>query len=169
MNKAVKTHWKKTFNKDHLGAWDIDEGEELKLVVKHVIAKEITNVGGIKDFCNVAYFTDDKIKPMILNVGNCKIMQRFSGSKFIQDWVNIRIQVYVLDGVRFGNDITEGLRLRENQPRMEQDKEELAPDHRRWAEAVKKYAETKDLSTAKKYYILSKSNEEELIREAGLL
>ena len=26
-----KTHWKKTFNKDYLGAWDIEEGTERML------------------------------------------------------------------------------------------------------------------------------------------
>ena len=29
-----KTHWKKTFNKDYLGAHDLEESKDIKVVIK---------------------------------------------------------------------------------------------------------------------------------------
>jgi len=159
-----KTHWKKAFNKDYLGAHDLEEGQELKLTIKNVIVKDVTNPQGQKETCDVAYFTDTKIKPMILNVGACKIIQRFTNSKYIEDWAGTTIQVFVLEGVKAFGEVTDALRLREYQPRME--KEELTPDHKKWDGAVKKYTETKDLTVVKEYFNLSAANETLLIEQA---
>jgi len=41
-----KTHWKKAFNKEFLGAHDIDEGQELKVTIKNVIVKQVKDPQG---------------------------------------------------------------------------------------------------------------------------
>ena len=159
-----KTHWKKAFNKDYLGAHDLEEGQELKLTIKNVLVKEVTDPNGSKGTCDVAYFTDKKVKPMILNVGACKIIQRFTNSKFIEDWNNTPIQVYVLENVKAFGEVTDALRLREYQPRTE--KQELTPEHEKWQGAVKKYKENQDLTVVKEYFSLSAANESLLIEQA---
>lgn len=161
---ANKTHWKKAFNKDYLGAHDLEEGQELKLTIKNVLVKEVTDPHGSKGTCNVAYFTDKNTKPMILNVGACKIIQRFTNSKHIEDWGNTVIQVYVMENVKAFGEVTDALRIREYQPRME--KEDLTPEHKKWDGAVKKYAEDQDLTVVKEYFNLSAANEELLINQA---
>jgi hypothetical protein len=160
-----KTHWKKAFNKDYLGAHDLDEGQELKLTIKNVIVKEVTDPQGTKTSCDVAYFTDKKVKPMILNVGACKIIKRFTNSNYIEDWAGTTVQVYVMENVKAFGETTDALRLREYQPRME--KEELTPDHDKWKGAVNKYKESKDLSVVKEYFKLSPANEKLLKEQAA--
>jgi len=55
---------------------------------------------------------------MILNVGNSKIVKTFSGNQtHLEDWLNIKIQVYVDPKVKFGSDTVEGLRIRNIQPK----------------------------------------------------
>jgi len=161
---SEKTHWKKAFDKDYLGAHDLEEGQELKLTIRQVIVKEIIDPQGGKELRNVAYFTD-KTKPMILNVTACKQLKGFSGSKYIEDWKGLNIQVYATDVKAFG-EMTEALRIREHQPRM--GKDELTPDHEKWAGAVSKYRESKDLSIVEKYFTLSDTSRQELIREASV-
>jgi len=162
-----KTHWKKTFNKDFLGAWDLEEGEELKLIISHVDVQKVKNPQGEEGLCNVAHFTDKKVKPMILNVGACKLIQRFTGSKYIEEWGGCAIQVYVQEGVRAFGEITDALRIREFQPRMT--KEALTPDHKKWSGAVSSYAKNGDLAIITKYYELSPENEQRLKDEAAAL
>jgi hypothetical protein len=160
-----KTHWKKTFNKDYLGAHDLDEGQELKLIIKDVKVTEVTDPNGKKGKCNVAYFTS-KTKPMILNVTACKQIKRFTESNYIEDWKNVAIQVYVKTGIKAFGEETEGLRIRDYQPKLT--KPEFTPKHEKWKGAVNHYKENKSLESIKKHYILSPENEKKLINEANI-
>jgi len=162
----TKTHWKKVFNSDFLGSCDLDDGKDLKAVIKSVSVKDVQNTDGKKQKRNVAIFTDAKIKPMILNVTNCKIVKKFAGSSFINDWNNIPVQIFVKDDIKAFGDITEGLRIREIQPRM--GKQELTPFSQAWPKAIeylKKPEGTIDGIRAR--YELSKENEE-LLKSAIL-
>ena len=38
-----KTHWKKAFNSDYLGSCDIDDGTDLKAIIKEVVVKKVKN------------------------------------------------------------------------------------------------------------------------------
>lgn len=161
----TKTHWKKAFKSDYLSSADIDE-KELSLVIKNVVYKECITASG-KKFCNVAIFTDGT-KPMILNVGNSKIIKRFSGGKIhIEEWVNIPIKVYVDTKVKFGGDLVEGLRIRETQP-LAQKPELLKSNVTVWANAVAYYRTNKVLTSVKERYTISEENEKLLIQEANV-
>ncbi len=129
---TTKTHWKKVFNKDYLGSHDLDE-KDLKAIIHHVEVRAVKDSSGKEGKCNVAVF-EGNIKPMILNVTNCKIIKRFSGTNYIEQWSNIPVTIYSKQIKAFGEE-TEGLRIREKQPVMK--KESLTPDHPRWGEAIK--------------------------------
>jgi hypothetical protein len=161
----TKTHWKKVFNSDYLGSCDLEDGKDIKLVIKHVTVQEVKNNDGKKQNRNVATFTDPNIKPMILNVTNCKTIKKFSGSKFIDDWNNIPIQVYVKDDIRAFGDVTEGLRIREIQPKM--DKPVLSPNVQAWQKAIEYLKGSGTIEGIKKKYELSSENEE-LLKSAVL-
>lgn len=157
-NNEHKTHWKRVFNSDYLGSCDLEDGKDLKAVIKSVTVQEVKSSDGKKQLCNVAQFTDAKIKPMILNVTNCKTVKKFAGSPFIQDWTNIPVQIYIKDDIKAFGEITEGLRIRPTQPVM--DKPELTPSHTAWNNAVeylKKDGATID--GIKKKYRISAENE----------
>ena len=155
----MKTHWKKAYKSDFLSSSDVDD-QDLVLTIVHVKYEECTLQTG-KKFCNVAHFKED-FKPMILNVGNAKIVKKFAGNKpHIDDWNNIAIRVYVKPDVKFAGDTVEGLRIREVQPRTE--KPELEPNTEQWDAAIeylKKDGSTIDKIKSK--YSLSKTNEEKI-------
>ena len=106
-----KTHWRKAFKSDYLSSSDIENGD-LILTIKNVQLKECKTQSG-KKFCNIATFVDTGYKPMILNVYNSKIVKKFANNKkHLEDWNNIKVQIYVDSNVRFGLDTVEGLRIR---------------------------------------------------------
>lgn len=110
-----KIHWKKVFDSNYLGTCDLDENKDIDVVIDHVEIRKIKNTQGKEDERNVALFTDKNIKPMILNVTNCKTIRSLSGSPFIQDWKGVSVNIYVQDNIRAFNEVTDGLRIREPQ------------------------------------------------------
>jgi hypothetical protein len=129
----MKTHWKKAFNKDYLGSHDLDE-KDLKVVIDHVEVREVKDTSGKSSKCNVAIFKGN-VKPMILNVTNCKTIKRFSCSNYIEEWSDIAVTIYIDNNVKAFGEITEGLRIRPKQPIIE--KPELTPTHEAWQNAIK--------------------------------
>lgn len=158
-----KTHWKKVFNSDYLGSCDLEDGKDLKAVIKSVSVKKVKNTDGKEQERNVAMFTDPKIKPMILNVTNCKVVKKFAKSKFINDWNNVPVQIYVKDDIRAFGDVTEGLRIRDIQPKM--DKPKLTPKAEAWNKAIEFLQGTGTIDQIKQKYELSPENET-LLKEA---
>lgn len=162
----MNTHWKKAFNKEFLGAHDLEEGEDKKLTIKEVKQREITNQYGFEVSVNVATFTDKKIKPMILNATACKQIQRFTGFKYIEKWLMVNIQVYVLEGVEAYGEIVDALRIRDMQPRMK--KPVLNAKSDKWDDAIMSYSKAGDkraqASVIRKHYQLSNTDLKLLIQ-----
>lgn len=167
----MKTHWKKAFKSDYLSSSDIDD-KDLTLTITHVKYQECMTQSG-KKFCNVAYFTDTKLdnkgkcisgtKPMILNVGNSKIIKSFSGNKtHLEDWKNIKIQVYVDPNVRFGNDTVEGLRIRTTQPKSQSQLPKIKEEN--FKNAVDYLKGGKTIDDLRKIRSFDKDMEEKLIK-----
>jgi len=129
----TKTHWKKVFNKDYLGACDLEDNKDLKAIISHVEIREIKDTSGAKSKRNVAIFKGN-IKPMILNVSNCKVLKKFTNSSYIEEWQDVAVQIYIKDDVKAFGEITEGLRFREVQPKM--NKPELLPNTDQWIAAI---------------------------------
>jgi len=130
----TKTHWRKVFLSDYLGSCDLDDGKDLKAVIKSVTVKSVKGPDGKEQERNVATFTDSKLKPMILNATNCKLIKKFAGSVFINDWNNIPIQIYVKDDIKAFGEVIEGLRIRPTQPVMSKPK--LTPNSQAWPKAI---------------------------------
>ena len=112
---TTKTHYRKAFDSPYLSAADIVD--PVVLTVRSG-GLELDKTKKTKEFFNTIYFVEneirqgEKLKPMILNATNSKMMARLSSSPFVEDWVNIKITVYVDKNVRFGRDTVEGLRIR---------------------------------------------------------
>lgn len=160
----TKIHWKKVFNSDYLGSCDLEEGKDLKAVIKNVIVKKVKNTDGKEQERNVAIFADPKLKPMVLNATNCRIVKKFAKSPYINDWVNIPVQIYIKSDIKAFGDVTEGLRIRETQPVMSKPK--LTRNMPAWAKAVEVLKnKTKSLADIEKAYDLE-GVKDELLREA---
>lgn len=115
-----KTHYRKVFNSPYLSSADIVE--PTLLTISHVL-EETDKAGKKKVKHNTAYFAEkelrpgEKLKPMILNVGNCKVLTELFGSPFIQDWSGA-VLIYVDNNVKFAKDIVSGLRIKAAPPQI---------------------------------------------------
>lgn len=158
-----QTHWKKAFKSDYLSSADIDD-KDVILNIEKVVLKECITASG-KKFCNVAFFKEKDVKPMILNVTNSKTIKKFSGNKqHLEEWINIPVRVYVDAKVKFGSDIVEGLRIRDVQPSTAKPKlTKLMPA---WANAIQALKDGKSISVIKERYDLSDCEEDLLFASA---
>jgi len=127
MSEAKKTHWRKCDKSDYLGACDLENGD-INVTIKKVEIKQ-AKLRGKSQEARVATFKEN-IKPMIVNVACGKVLLKFTKSKFVEDWSNVPVTIFVEENVRFGAEITEGLRFRGTQPRTK--KEILNEKHPKW-------------------------------------
>lgn len=109
----TKTHWKKAFNPDYLGAYSLDEGKDLIVTIEKVETRMVKNTDGKPEQCLVAVLKNQK--PFILNKTNCKTITKLFGSAFIEDWVGKSIQIGA-DHVKAFGDMVEALRVRPKLP-----------------------------------------------------
>lgn len=157
MKMENKTHWKKCFSSDYLGSCDLEDGKDLKAVIKSVSVQKVKNTDGKEQERNVANFTEN-LKPMILNATNCKIIKKFARSPYINDWVNIPIQIYIKDDIRAFGDVTEGLRIRETQP--EKGKPKLTKEMPKYNVAVNHLKKGGLISDIEKQFDISEVRED---------
>jgi len=162
-----KTHYRKAFNSPYLSSADIVEPTVLTV---QCVRLESDKSKKSKDMFNTAYFVEKEIrkgeplKPMILNSTNSRTMAALSGSKFIDDWTNIPVTVYVDSNVRFGRDTVEGLRISTERPR--QTKPALNPsDSAVWERAKAAFKRDGNLNAVKKAYDIHPDVEMQLVGE----
>jgi hypothetical protein len=154
-----QTHYRKAFNSPYLSSADIVG--PTRLTIKHV-RLEPDKSKKTKDSFNTAYFVEKEIregeplKPMILNVGNSKVIKSFADSPFLEDWNNITITVYVDPGVRFGRETVEGLRISSERPMAE--RPELKPNTNAWKNAVEAFRRDGNYDAIEKRMIVSDEN-----------
>lgn len=109
-----KTHYRKAFDSPYLSSADIVEPVVLTISRATLEGDKTKKT---KDVFNTAYFEEreirpgEKLKPMILNATNSKMLKSITGSPFLEDWVGAKVTVYVDKNVRFGRESVEGLRL----------------------------------------------------------
>ena len=163
-----KTHYRKVFKSDHLGVADLEDLVEAKsnLVfnIREVRQEMGVRVAGKQGNFNIAYFKED-IKPFVLNAGNSKILKGFSGgSSFVEDWGGITVQLYIDPNVRFGPEITGGVRINPNPPKQ---REQLTPDHKAWTNAVSAFKRDGNLKKVMEHMDITKENQELIMEQAN--
>jgi len=117
-NDVIKTHYRKVFKSDHLGVADLEDMIEAKtaliFTISHVKQENNVAVAGRKGNYNIAYF-QEKIKPLVLNAGNSKIVKNLAGgSPFVEDWCNIRLRLFIDSNVKMKGEIVGGVRIDPN-------------------------------------------------------
>lgn len=144
MSDKGLTHYRKVFKSDHLGVADleemIEENKKLIFTIKEVKQEYGAKVAGKKIDANIAYFTDAKIKPLVLNATNSKQIQKFAGgSPFVENWKGIVIELFADNSVMMKGQKVGGVRIKPMQPQVT--KPELTPAHAKW-EAAKTAVQT---------------------------
>ena len=132
-----KTHWKKLDNPNYLAAYSLMDGQtrEIVVTIDKVVVEEVKTDRGAEQ-CKVAYIKGQK--PMILNVTNCKAIQKAYDSPYIEDWAGKSITLYVAKIKAFG-DVVDALRVKPERPVVTLP--ELKPGHDKWESAKKAISE----------------------------
>jgi len=151
-DNSAKTHYRKAFDSPYLSSADIVEATTL--TIKYV-ALEKDRTKKTQELFNTAHFVEkelragEKLKPMILNATNSKMMKNITGSAFIDDWNEVKVSVYVDHNVKFGKESVEGLRIMKAPERRT-----ITPqDGTNWANAKKAYLRDGNLNA-----VLSKAD-----------
>lgn len=113
----MPTHWKKLTNPNYLGAYSIENGQDLILTIKYVQEEKVTGTDGKKDDCVVCHFVENA-KPMILNATNMKTITKLYKTPYIEEWSGKKIQIGVEKVKAFG-DVVEALRVRNKIPNIQ--------------------------------------------------
>lgn len=159
-----KTHYRAAFDSPYLSSADIVEPTVLTIAR---VALEIDQTKKTKDKFNTAYFVEkdlrpgEKLKPMILNATNSKVMKALTDSAWIDDWNNVPVTVYVDPAVPFGRQTVEGLRLM-----VAPKKKALTPDDTKmWASAKKAFIRDGNLDKVLERAVMSQDHQTQLMEE----
>lgn len=112
-----KTHWKRLTNPDYLGAYALNEGQELIATIQYVCEEKVIGTDGKKEDCTVAHFQERDLKPMILNATNCKTITKLYKTPYIEEWSGRKIQIFS-DHVKAFGEVVEALRIRPFIPKV---------------------------------------------------
>ena len=107
-------HWRKSFNPNYLGSYAFQPGEEKVVTIKDTGIEEVTNQDGKKEQCLVAHFIEPE-KPLILNVTNCKSIEKIAGTPDRLQWPGVGLILCVQRVKAFG-DTVEAVRIRPVKP-----------------------------------------------------
>ena len=115
---ADKTHWKKIVSDpNYLGEADFNEGEEKVATIARVARDEVIQTAEGKSKKAVVYFRE-QLKPMILNVARSKAIEKVAGSPYFEDWVDVKIQLYIEHGIKAFGDVVSAVRVRPRKPQI---------------------------------------------------
>ena len=123
MKDKKLTHYRRLAKSNHLGVADLEDFVEqersLVFTIKEVKEELGVSVAGRKGDHLIAYFVED-IKPLCLNMTNAKRIRNFvkNRSPFIEYWKNITIEFYIDENVKMKGEITGGVRIKLQQPKV---------------------------------------------------
>lgn len=144
------THWKKLTNPDYLGAYSIENGQDMILTISYVREEKVVGTDGKKDDCVVCHF-QEKCKPMILNSTNMKMIAKLYDTPYIEDWQGKKIQVGIEKVKAFG-EIVEALRVRNFIPEPVQEQKFLCEKCDKAIQPMGKYTAAYLAAKTKKSY-----------------
>jgi hypothetical protein len=88
---ATRTDYRKLFDKDFIGAWDLTD-KDVTVTIREVKGGELVGPGGRKSKKPVVFMQGTK-KGFAINSTNGKAIAGMYGN-FVQDWVGKRITLY---------------------------------------------------------------------------
>lgn len=159
-----KTHYRKVFKSDHLGVADLEDlveiGTRLVFTIAKVSQEYNVMVAGRKGNFNIAYFQED-IKPLVLNATNSKTMKKLTGSAFVEDWVNMPVELYIDQNAKLKGEVVGGVRISPNKAKVE--KSELTEGTTAFTNAVAAYQRDGNLDAVRKRMVVSEDVESMII------
>lgn len=114
----IKTHWKKIFNPEYIGAYAFQPGEEKTVTIAKIDLEVVTGPEGRKEERTVLRFAEPE-KPLILNRTNAKTIQKLYQSPYVEDWIGKAITLGVETVSSFGEKV-EAVRVKKKLPVIKQ-------------------------------------------------
>jgi hypothetical protein len=166
--KTNKTHYRRVFKSDHLGVADIEDlqenGSNLIFTITRVAQEFGVKVAGKKVDKNIAYFQED-IKPWCLNAGTCSILADMAGSKYVEDWGNRKVMLYIDPNAKYAGEVTGGVRIN---PKARFDKKEITPETvSMWKNAKSAYVRDGNFNAVLERAEISLDNQAKIIEECS--
>ena len=163
-----KTHYRKVFKSDHLGVADLEDlieaGTPLTFTIAHVKQEYGVMVAGRTGNYNIAYFIE-KMKPLVLNATNSKVLKGMTGSAFVEDWVDVFVLLYIDPSAKLKGEVVGGVRINPSQPSKV--KKELKPDNTKaWSNAIIAYKRDGNLDAVETRMTISPDNKQRIKDEA---
>lgn len=110
----AQTHWKKLTNPNYLGAYSLDDGNDIVLTIREVKMEPVIGSDGKREDCAVCYWMENE-KPMIMNTTNLKMVAKLTGSPYIEKWPGTAVKIGT-EKVRAFGTVTDALRIRDEKP-----------------------------------------------------
>lgn len=109
------THWRTFYPSKYLGSEDLHEAgvSELNVLIEKVQLEIITGADNRKDNKGVMYLKG--LKPMIVNVTNCKMIAKVLGTAEVEEWGGKSVIVYI-EKINYRGDIVDALRIKPTAP-----------------------------------------------------
>jgi hypothetical protein len=86
-------HWRNLTDMQHLRAECFAPKERKVLTIKEIRRDQVTSNNGEVEEKPVAVF-EENVLPMVLNVTNCKTIEKLYGTGNIYEWIGKKIQVF---------------------------------------------------------------------------
>ena len=135
------TNYRNVYKSDHLGVVDLEEfierGMQMIFTIKEVKQLYGVKVAGKQIDANIAYFKED-IKPLVVNSGNGDILKALTGSVMVENWKNIKVELYIDPTAKLKGQIVGGVRIRNQKI---ENKETMTPTHKLWDKLQEKQKE----------------------------
>ena len=117
---ASKTHWKNLVSdSNYIGEGDFQEGEEKILTIASVNYKETVTTQEGKTTKAVVHWQEKDYKGLILNVTNSKAIAKVAKSDYMEDWVGVKVQLYIEHGIKAFGDVVSAVRVRPYPPKVQ--------------------------------------------------
>ncbi len=85
-------HWRNLTDMKHLRAECFAPKEKKVLTIKEIKREKLTSQNGSVEEKPVAHF-EENVLPLVLNVANCKTIEKIYGTGNIYNWVGKKIQI----------------------------------------------------------------------------
>lgn len=87
-------HWRNLTDMEHLRAECFFPKERKVLTIKDVKSEKVNDGKGNTESKPVAYFEEEGILPLVLNVTNCKTIEKLYKTGITSEWVGKKIQIF---------------------------------------------------------------------------
>lgn len=125
MNENNKNfiHYRTLSKSNHLASDDLIGSDPITVTVKRAyvgqdLNKRVKEPRAILEFVEKTTPEGTPLKPMLLNMTNANAVAKISGTPNVLAWAdalasqNKKIEIYVQGGIKLGNEVVDGLRIR---------------------------------------------------------